>query len=93
MLLSNAFRNFHTTISTARSAKFQLAIVTVLLFLQAVLAAIVLVSLKGLFKQFIVLKYLWKISKIDAVSDATISFQNIYLCSKHSMINNDKKEK
>ena len=44
--------------------------------LQAVLAAIVLVALKGLFKQFIVLKYLWKISKIDAVSDTSSYSKN-----------------
>ena len=43
---------------------------------QAVLAAIILVALKGLFKQFTVLKYLWKISKIDAVSDVYTSFHN-----------------
>ena len=38
-----------------------------MLVLQAVLAAIVLAALKGLFKQFTVLVSLWKISKIDWV--------------------------
>ena len=52
---------------------YLLVLVLVYVIFQAVLAAIVLVALKGLFKQFIVLKYLWKISKIDAVSDISSS--------------------